>query len=426
MMKVHQFLLVEVVIGLLGYTGSHHGIGVHAFQPVTTSTVLQRSRTVLSGKDSRRSFVGGAVGSGFLGGFFGDNIGGGGRKSASAKSTPSYATAGNPPPLADLPMVRLRLPQAGFGREYVAIKLKIQGQGPFDFMVDSGLTTELITPHLQDILGIKVGKGSSSVTGLAAGGGTGTSSLTDLDGLSLCCGTFATDGELPLPKLHAVITDFPQEHIDPDHDVEGMIGMELLSLFDVDFDFPNNRIRFWKPGTVDRDGLLEIPAAVINETGLIGIRLSVPGASQPILAFLDCGATFSCMNWKAAVQLGLPEKNDPRYKRNPSVDAFGVDGRLLKLPTIQQTLTYVGEIEKDPQTGRPVGFAKPPSIWKDWDPIQIAVGDIPAFSTILGDGVTPFEGPAALVGLDILSQRRVVLAAGDGKTRLRKVYISPK
>ena len=33
------------------------------------------------------------------------------------------------------------------GREYVIIQLYIQGKGPYDFMVDSGLTTELITPR---------------------------------------------------------------------------------------------------------------------------------------------------------------------------------------------------------------------------------------------------------------------------------------
>lgn len=33
------------------------------------------------------------------------------------------------------------------GREYVIIQVYIQGKGPYDFMVDSGLTTELITPR---------------------------------------------------------------------------------------------------------------------------------------------------------------------------------------------------------------------------------------------------------------------------------------
>lgn len=42
---------------------------------------------------------------------------------------------------------RLRLPKGGMGREYIIIQLYIEGKGPYDFMVDSGLTTELITPR---------------------------------------------------------------------------------------------------------------------------------------------------------------------------------------------------------------------------------------------------------------------------------------
>lgn len=324
--------------------------------------------------------------------------------------------------LADLPMIRLRLPQQGFGREYVAVQLTVNGKGPYDFMVDSGLTTEMITPHLQEVLKIKVGR--KGIEAFAAGGGT-TSSLVDLDGAALCCGSFGNDSELKLPKLHAVITDFPQEHIDPKHNVEGMLGMELLSIFDVDFDFPKNRIRFWKPGTSDKKGLDEIPAVVINETGLIGIRLSVPGSQQPILAFLDCGATFSCMNWKAAALFGLPPKTDPLYRKGSAVTALGIDGNMMTLPIVKQTLTFSGEVEQDPQTGRPIGFAPPPADWRHWDPIEMAIGDIPAFSTILGDGKTPFQGPAALIGLDVLAQRRVVFEAARDESRRRRVFVSP-
>ena len=151
--------------------------------------------------------------------------------------------------LADLPMIRLRLPEQGLGREYVAIQLKVGGQGPYNFMVDSGLTTEMITPHLTEVLKIQVGK--NTISGLAAGGGR-TSSLVDLDDAALCCGKFANDSELKLPKLHAVITDFPQEHIDPNHDVEGMLGMELLSLFDVDLIFPTIAFDSGNPARVTR------------------------------------------------------------------------------------------------------------------------------------------------------------------------------
>ncbi len=343
---------------------------------------------------------------------------------AAAAAIPSNAIK----PLADLPMVRLKLPVDGFGREYVALKLKVQNQGPFDFMVDSGLTTELITPHLKAVLGLVEGK--ERLSGLAAGGETASNALVSLADASLCCGNFANSAanELPLPQLNAVITDFPQEHIDPAHDpVEGMLGMELLQLFDVDFDFPKNRIRFWKAGTADTSGLTEIPAVVINESLLIGIRVSTPeGTGQPILGFLDCGSTFSCVNWKAAQALGLPPRTDPSYLKGPAVLALGIDGRPLTLPTFRKQLSFVGDAIVDPSTRRPIGFGQPPPGWKPWDPVQLAVGDIPVFSNILGDGITPYEGPAALIGLDILAQRRVVFEAGTGNSRARKVAVSPR
>jgi hypothetical protein len=326
--------------------------------------------------------------------------------------------------LVDVPMIRLSLPKGGFGREYIALKMKIKGQGPFDFMVDSGLTTELITPHLQRILGIH--EGQNRLSALAAGGETASNPIVELTGAS-----FDVDDasfSLEMPKLTAVITDFPQEHIDPAHDpVEGMVGMELLSLFDVDLDFPRNRIRLYEPRTVDTLGLVELPSVVINESLLIGIRVQTPDQQngQPILGFLDCGSTFSCINWKAAKALGLPPKNDSLYHTGPAIAALGIDGRPLTLPTVEKQLSYAGNPIIDPDSRRTVGFESPPANWKPWDPVQLAVGDIPVFSNILGDGLTPYEGPAALIGLDILSQRRVVLEAGTSGSRRRKVAIAP-
>lgn len=53
------------------------------------------------------------------------------------------------------------------------------------------------------------------------------------------------------------------------------------------------------------------------------------------------------------------------------------------------------------------------------------MGDLPVFSQLLGDGRTPFTGPAAIVGLDVLSQRRVVIGAGEGKRgRARQLFVS--
>jgi predicted aspartyl protease len=335
-------------------------------------------------------------------------------------------------PIADLPMKRLKLPRGALGRDYIIIPLKVNGRGPFDFMVDSGLTTELITPHLQSSLGIGANKKRRPVTGIAAGGGN-VGSLVELENASLCCGKFANGknskaDEYPLPKLYAVVTDFPQEHIDPAHDpVEGMVGMEVLEMFDVDF--ANHRLKLWEHGQADVRGMVEIPAAVLNESGLLGIRVvsgeSSRSGQQPMIGVLDCGASFSSVNTAGARLLGVsPDPAD--HRDTPIVTALGVDGRPMNLATAKIALSFVGDSSSSsiPQQGQGVAFEQPPSQWKPWDPTLIGVGDLNVFSDLLGDGRTPFKGPATLIGLDVLSQRRFILST-SGPGRARKLYVAP-
>jgi len=346
---------------------------------------------------------------------------------ASVRFSPHDALAAAASPIADLPMIRLQLPPQAFGREYVVVQLKVNGQGPFDFMVDSGLTTEMISPHLQQTLGITPKRGGGVVRGLSAGGDS-SEALLELDGVSLCCGEFAGGNELKLPPLHAVVTDFPQEHIDPKHNVEGMVGMELLDMFDSDFDFDSGRLRLWSPGTAageaSKKGMVTIPDAVLNDTGLLGIRVTSTTATskQPVVGILDCGASFSCVNWEAAKILGLPPIDDSAYRSSPAIMGVGVDGRALKLPTHKIQFTYVGTATTD-ASGHTT-FEDPPSSFKAWDSVTVGIGDLPVFSQLLGDGRTPYNGPAVLLGLDVLPQRRVILETGRG--RARKMYVDPK
>jgi hypothetical protein len=332
-------------------------------------------------------------------------------------------------PLADLPMKRLHLPRGGMGRDYVIVQLMIKGEGPFDFMIDSGLTTEMITPHLQQTLEIGTRSGKKSmVSGLGAGGSTQGGQLVALEDAALCCGKFAQPGAsaLPLPSLYAVVTDFPQEHIDPQHDpVEGMLGMEMLDLFDADFDFREGRFRLWAPGTAAqaaaKAGLVEIPSMVLNESGLLGIRVeSLLNQKQPVLGIIDCGASFSALNWQAAEIMGLPTDRDA-YRNEPAVATLGVDGRVQQMPTKELRLTFAGDASKD-SSGQ-LQFQAPPKNWKPWDPVRLGIADLPVFSMLLGDGVTPYKGPAALIGLDVLSQRRLILETG--KTRKRRMFVAP-
>jgi len=331
-------------------------------------------------------------------------------------------------PMADLPMIRLRLPGAGVGRDYIAVQLKVENEGPFEFMVDSGLTTELITPHLQQSLGLgNKNTKAPLVQGLGAGGSTQGGQLVKLDTASLYGGKFPNKGqqELNLPPLYAVVTDFPQAHIDPNHNVEGMLGMEMLDYFDSDFDFAANRFRLWAPGTAaaqaTKAGMLDIPAAVLNESGLLGIRVRTTETSQPVIGIVDCGASFSAMNLKAAQILGLPTDLNA-YRNEPAVQTLGVDGRPQMMPTKMVQLTYAGNPTKSADGS--LEFGPTPANWKPWDPVRVGIFDLPVFSELLGDGKTPYDGPAVLVGLDILAQRRFILETS--KTRARRIFMNPK
>ena len=219
--------------------------------------------------------------------------------------------------------------------------------------------------------------------------------------------------------------------LDPAHDpVEGMIGMEVLEQFDVDFDFPAGRLRLWKPHTVEsvakKAGLATVEAVVVNETLLLGFRIVSSSAqkddtggiaAQPFLGVVDCGASFSVVNWAAASLLGLPPQNDDSWKKSPAVTGMGVDGRPQLLPTKSIGLSYVG----NPKSRTNMSFEGPPSDFKPWDQVQVAVGDLPVFSQLLGDGRTPYKGPAGVVGLDILTQRRLILETSA--TRQRRIYV---
>ena len=54
----------------------------------------------------------------------------------------------------------------------------------------------------------------------------------------------------------------------------------------------------------------------------------------------------------------------------------------------------------------------------------MVVADLPVFPELLGDGVTPYLGPAALLGLDVLSQRRIIFEADEVRSRRRRLFVS--
>lgn len=68
------------------------------------------------------------------------------------------------------------------------------------------------------------------------------------------------------------------------------------------------------------------PSGVHRCAGVWGIRVTSPTAAsaQPFVGIVDCGASFSAVNWAAARLLGLLDSNgDLKGPRGPDVISLG-------------------------------------------------------------------------------------------------------
>mmetsp|Transcript_48001 Transcript_48001/g.108993 ORF Transcript_48001/g.108993 Transcript_48001/m.108993 type:complete len:437 (+) Transcript_48001:98-1408(+) len=324
---------------------------------------------------------------------------------------------GTPAPLVDLPLRRLKLPKGSVGRDYVLVPIDFPGEaGTQEFMLDSGLTLEMVTPALASRLGLKR---SGRATG-AAVGATRQYEVVALEGASVA--------GVPLPlnlKLHATVTDFPQEHLDPTHDVSGMLGLEFMEAFDVDLDFPKQRLRLWRRG----DGaakarldpkLVEVPAALLPG-GVLGVRVAGAAQKQPFLGIVDCGASFSTLSPGAASLAGV-EASSPKAGSQTRLVGVGIDGRPLPLPLADKpaALRLVGNPGASSRGGGPGGAASAFPVLAALPEVRCAVSQLPVFYEVLG---AEAGGVAALIGLDVLAQGRLLFAApsGDGG-RARSIF----
>jgi hypothetical protein len=187
---------------------------------------------------------------------------------------------------------------------------------------------------------------------------------------------------------------------------------------------------------------VEIPIAVINESLLLGTRITGkavgakkesngrPQQPQPFLGIIDTGSTFSAVNWKAAQLLGLPTKNSLTYLKPPAIVAMGIDSKPLYLPTKRIEFSFTGKAITNDK-GAIVCFAPPAPEWKPWKPVLTGIGDLPIFELLLGSDKRPFQGPAALIGMDVLSQRRFILESCSSNSRgsmkwTGRMFVSPK
>jgi tetratricopeptide (TPR) repeat protein len=120
-----------------------------------------------------------------------------------------------------------------WARDLPLVPVKIQGRGPFPFLLDTGATFSLLASQFAPRLGIRVNTGKyPNIHGLGASGAF-SSGITERVTFTLAGTVF----ERPL----ALVTDIPQRFPVP---VYGVLGRDLLNEFEVVFDGPSATATF--------------------------------------------------------------------------------------------------------------------------------------------------------------------------------------
>ena len=299
-------------------------------------------------------------------------------------------------PICEVPLHRLKPVEGQVGGQFVSISASIAGEA-VELMLDSGLSEGMVTPSLVQQLHLKP---IGTAEGATAGGGE-TVQLVQLEDVKLEC------GEL-LGTVTAAVASFPEEKVDKNWVLKGMLGYQALQSYDAELDFPNGVLRLWRPGEgaakAREAGLADVEAVVLPDFAILGVRIMQPGSSGAAVALgvIDTGAGFSAMTTSAAEALKA-------QRGRGEVTVLGVDGRPMGMPLSSQVTLPLG------------GQALPKGGWETAVSLKTssaALGDLPALK-IFGNGK-----PTVLLGLDVLGKRRLVFAAGSGQTR--HLFIGPE
>mmetsp|Transcript_53540 Transcript_53540/g.99027 ORF Transcript_53540/g.99027 Transcript_53540/m.99027 type:complete len:271 (+) Transcript_53540:18-830(+) len=262
-------------------------------------------------------------------------------------------------------------------------------------MLDSGLTSSMLPPHVSTFLGLQLSEDGNERTFMAADGQqrSGTAMLQDVS---------LHGSDLPLGSYSALVANFPQSTLGASLGcpIDGMLGMEFYERFGVEVG--EDTLRLYQPD--DCEEVAKTKQMTILRTATLPARLhgvSVAAVVGPptvsvspwVLGILDTGSAHTVLSWAAAEQLLGITESPPGCG---FINAMDISGKPINMPVVNATLRLAGA---------GTGFGKGPVV--DFEQVEVAIGDIALFARMVGNT----SMPTALVGQDLFSQRSHLFAA---------------
>ncbi|MGD9396769.1 MAG: retropepsin-like aspartic protease [Candidatus Thorarchaeota archaeon] len=179
------------------------------------------------------------------------------------------------------------------GTRLVKVPVKVNGQGPFTFNLDTGASTTTITPQLAESLGIPIRQGDlHEARGI--GGGIPVKYADAAIGV----------GSLEFEKDEVYVLDV-NALLKTTGGREGVLGYTTLKHCTMSLNYDKKRFKISK-GNSDRD-IIWTPFKFINDSHLVGVPVHI-NDKGPFDFVLDTGAGNTVMTPELAAQIGLEPK----------------------------------------------------------------------------------------------------------------------
>ncbi len=257
----------------------------------------------------------------------------------------------------------------GSGR--IVVEARVNGQGPFDFALDTASTISAVFYELRDKLELEPIPGKAVIVHGAVA--SGRFSLLNISHLELGGEIWADPRIVSLPGENAAGAN-----------IDGLLGIDFLRRYAVGFTTADRVVRLYPPDLVARRsyrGWASVPleAKPVRGSGaaLYFIDIEIDGWKIP--AIFDLGAGLNIINWAGARSLGVV----PLVTRRDDQ----ISGALEDLP-------IAARLEAEEVTTSSIR----------WRNEMFSIADLEVFETLMLR-----DSPAVILGAGLFTQRDFVI-----------------
>lgn len=178
----------------------------------------------------------------------------------------------------------------------ILLPVSVNGQGPFEFILDTGAGTSLLSPELAQKIGAKI---IGAKEGQSAGGKVSVS-LAKVDSLAV--------GETRRDDVDVGIVDLSHIGKTIGAKIDGDLGYNFFDRFQITIDYSNCEIRFDDPKGVEYFGAAaraEMPLRLANPAKPLILVDTYLNGRGPFQFAIDTGTSTTAIAPELAKQLGL-------------------------------------------------------------------------------------------------------------------------